>query len=280
MKATAEARKGISLARSLLYCSISKTAWYYTKRPRNVATDHLMETKIMEIAEKRPTYGTRRMAAQLARQSGLPVNRKKVARIYQKLGWSTPGRRKSEIIRSNKKVPKPTAPNQFWEADMSYIWCGRDGWCYSFNVIDVFTRQWLGFAFDTRATRHAAIMSINNAVASRKPDPGRLTIRVDNGSQYTSRDFRGSVDVLGARLEYIYVNTPQQNGHIEPFHKTLKKEYVWPHEFGDAGQAEVALLGALEDYNRHRIHSAIGYMTPDEFAARWEETKTKEVANR
>ena len=64
---------------------------------------------------------------------------------------------------------------------MSYIWCGRDGWCYSFNVIDVFTRQWLGFAFDTRATRHAAIMSINNAVASRKPDPGRLTIRVDNG---------------------------------------------------------------------------------------------------
>ena len=120
MKAAAEARKSISLARSLLYCGISKTAWYYTKRPRNVATDHLMETKIMEIAEKRPTYGTRRMAAQLARQSGLPVNRKKVARIYQKLGWSTPGRRKSEIIRSNKKVPKPTAPNQFWEADMSY----------------------------------------------------------------------------------------------------------------------------------------------------------------
>ena len=102
----------------------------------------------------------------------------------------------------------------------------KGGWCYSFNVIDVFTRQWLGFAFDTRAARHAAIMSVNNAVASRKPDPGRLTIRVDNGSQYTSRDFRRSVDVLGARLEYIYVNTPQQNGHIESFHKALKKEYV------------------------------------------------------
>ena len=98
--------------------------------------------------------------------------------------------------------------------------------------------------------------------------------------QYTSRDFRRSVDVLGARLEYIYVNTPQQNNHIESFHKSLKKEYVWPHEFEDAGQAEVALLGALEDYNQHRIHSAIGYMTPNEFAARWEETKAKEVANR
>ena len=51
---------------------------------------------------------------------------------------------------------------------MSYIWCGRDGWCYAFNVIDVF-RQWLGFAFDTRATRHAAIMSVTNAVAARNP---------------------------------------------------------------------------------------------------------------
>ena len=239
-----------------------------------------METKIMEIAEKKPTYGTRRMAAQLTRQSELPVNRKKVTRIYQKLGWSTPGRRKSEIIRSNKKVPKPTAPNQFWEADMSYVWCGRDGWCYSFNVIDVFTRQWMGFAFDTRAARHAAIMSITNAVAARDPDPARLTIRVDNGSQYTSRDFRGSVGALGATLDYIYVNTPQQNGHIESFHKTPKKEYVWPREFQNVEEAEVTRLDALDDYNRNRIHSSLGYLTPDEFAKRWEKENPQEVANR
>ena len=234
----------------------------------------------MVVAKTRPTYGTRRMAAQLARQLGAPVNRKKVSRIYRKLGWTAPRMRKSEIIRSGRRLPKPVEPNQFWEADMSYIWCGRNGWCYAFNVLDVFTRQWLGFAFDTRATRHAAIMSITNAVAARSPDPGKLTIRVDNGSQYTSRDFRRSVDVLGARLEYIYVNTPQQNGHIESFHKTLKKEYVWPHEFKDAEEAEVALLEALDDYNRHRVHSAIGYATPDEFAKRWEKTNPQEVANR
>ncbi len=85
----------------------------------------------------------------------------------------------------------------------------------------------MGFAFDTRAIRHTAIMSITNAVAARSPDPGKLTIRVDNGSQYTGRDFRRSVDMLEAKLEYTYVNTPQQNGHIESFHKTLKEEYVW-----------------------------------------------------
>ena len=123
-------------------------------------------------------------------------------------------------------------------------------------------------------------MSITNAVAARKPDPGRLTIRVDNGSQYASRDFRRSVDVLGARLEYIYANTPQQSGHMESFHKTLKKEYVWPHEFKDAEEAEVTLLEALDGYNRHMIHSAIGYATPDEFAKRWEKANPQEVANR
>ena len=280
MTAAREASMTISLTKSLSYCGVSRTAWYYARKPRDPAIDGKMESLIIEVAKTRPTYGTRRMAAQLARQLGAPVNRKKVFRIYRKLGWTAPRMRKSEIIRSGRRLPKPVEPNQFWEADMSYIWCGRDGWCYAFNVLDVFTRQWLGFAFDTRATRHAAVMSITNAVAARSPDPGKLTIRVDNGSQYTSRDFRRSVDVLGARLEYIYVNTPQQNGHIESFHKTLKKEYVWPHEFKDAEEAEVTLLEALDDYNRHRIHSAIGYATPDEFAKRWEKTNPQEVANR
>ena len=70
-------------------------------------------------------------------------------------------------------------------------------------------------------------MSITNAVAARSQDPGKLATRVDNGSQHTGRGFRRSVDMLEARLEYTYVNTPQQNGHIKSFHKTLKEEYVW-----------------------------------------------------
>ena len=117
-------------------------------------------------------------------------------------------------------------------------------------------------------------------MVARSPDLGKLTIEVDNGSQYTGRDFRRTVDALGARLEYIYVNTPKQNGHIESSHKTLKKEYAWQYEFKDAEEVEVALLKALDAYNRHRIHSAIGYATPDEFAKRWEKTNPQEVANR
>ncbi len=74
--------------------------------------------------------------------------------------------------------------------------------------------------------RYGAVLSITNAIVAHCPEPSKMTIRVDNDSQYTSRDFRKSVDVLGAKLEYIHFSIPQQNGHIESFHKTLKKEYI------------------------------------------------------
>ena len=157
---------------------------------------------------------------------------------------------------------------------MSYIWCGVDGWGYCFNVVDVFTRQWLAFVLASRATRHQAIMAVNNAVATAGPDLPGLTLRVDNGIQYTSREFRASMATLGITLEYIYVNTPEQNGHIESFHKTLKKEYVWPCEFANIQEAKESLLVAFEDYNDNRIHSALKYMTPSEFAKQyWQDSE-------
>ena len=65
-------------------------------------------------------------------------------------------------------------------------------------------------------------------------------------------------------------HTPEQNGHVESFHKTLKKEYVWPHEFANYQEAKVALEKARINYNGSRIHSALGYLTPDEFMELWE----------
>ena len=257
----------VSLNKALSLCGVSKKAWYYTPKPRDVPPDPEVLETVQKISHERPTYGTRRMAAQVSRELNRPVNRKAVSRIFRLLGWSEPARTKREIIRANKKPPRPKAPNQFWESDMSYIWCGVDGWCYCFNVVDVYTRQWLAFILSSRTTRHEAIMAVNNAAAAAKPKSG-LTLRVDNGTQYTSRDFRSSAAALGITLEYIYVNTPEQNGHIESFHKTLKKEYVWPREFANIHEAQEVLDSAFKDYNQYRIHSALKYLTPSEFAER------------
>ena len=211
------------------------------------------------------------MAAMLRRELHVPINRKRVRRIFHALNWIEPAKKKNEIIRSSSKLVKATRPCELWESDITFVWCGVDGWCYLFNALDVFQREWLGYAFDTSAVKENAIMSVNNALASHpRADISNLTLRCDNGSQYRSKAFRESMKALGIKLEFIYYNTPEQNGHIESFHKTLKKEYLWSQDFRNYQEAEIAIADAFRDYNENRPHSSLGYRTPYEFLSYWE----------
>ena len=272
MIAIKELRNSMSLNRSLSLVGVSKTKWYYNKRRRDTKTDPVISMQVQKIGRQRPTYGSRRMAAAISRELQTPINRKRIQKIFRKLGWIEPVKTKKEIMRSGKKLLRATAPNQLWQTDITYIWCGIDGWCYCFNVLDTFTRKWLSYIFDVRATKDAAIESIVQAVAQEKPDPSGLVIRSDNGTQYTSKEFRKSIEILGIKQEYIWHHTPEQNGHVESFHKTLKKGYIWPQEFTNFQMAEIALAGAFQDYNNQRIHSSVGYMPPNEFIKQWEMT--------
>jgi transposase InsO family protein len=137
-------------------------------------------------------------------------------------------------------------------------------------VLDVFDRVWVGYQFDAYAVKENAIMSVNNALAAHpEVDVRELTLRCDNGPQYTSKEFKESMKALGIRLEFIYFNTPEQNGHMESFHKTLKREYLWPEDFHNYQEAEIAIANAFKDYNGKRIHSSLGYKTPYEFVEDW-----------
>lgn len=269
-------QNGISLRKSLRYSGCSGTMYYYKRKKRQkMAVDPAVLDMMQDIAVHRPSYGTRRMAAVLSKRMGRPVNRKQVRRIFYALDWLKPAQKKSDIIKAAAKKPvPPSGPDQLWEADMTYVWCGIDGWCYLFNVIDVFTRQWVGYSFDTTASKESAIQSVLNSIASSKADTDRLRLRVDNGSQYRSKRFTDSMKALGIRVEFIYVHTPEQNGHIESFHKTLKREYIWTHDFASYQEADDIICMAHQDYNHSRIHSALGYRTPYEFA------KSQEMTNK
>ena len=107
------------------------------------------------------------------------------------------------------------------------------------------------------------------AVSSVK-DISYLRLRTDNGTQYSSREFRKSMQTPGIRHEFIWRNTPEQNGHVESFHGTLKREYVWPHGFARFQDAEIVLTKAFVDCNKDRIHFASGYLTPNEFVLKLE----------
>ena len=115
---------------------MSKKAWYYNPSPRNVSPDPQVQEMVQKIGPARPTYGTRRMAAQVSKELNRPVNRKAVWCIFRRLGWSEPLRTRREIIRANKNPPRPNAPNRFWKSDMSYVWGGADGWGYCFNAME------------------------------------------------------------------------------------------------------------------------------------------------
>ena len=142
--------------------------------------------------------------------------------------------------------------------------------CYLFASMDDDTRYWLAsdlaaYMFDTTATADTAIQSVLQAVSEAGGKVPGLRLRTDNGLQYISRKFREAMQALGIRQEFIWKHTPEQNGHIESFHGTLKQEYVWPHEFARFQDAGVVLARAFADYNDDRIHSALGYVTPNEF---------------
>ena len=81
------------------------------------------------------------MAAQVSRELDKPVNRKQIQRIFHKLGWIEPKKTKNDIIKSARILFKSDAPNQLWQTDITYVWCGVDGWCYCLNVIDTFSRK-------------------------------------------------------------------------------------------------------------------------------------------
>ena len=124
---------GMSIRKTLTYSGCSKNMYYNNNNSRkNNYRNHIasssIEENIQQISLQRPTYGTRRMAAMLTRILGRPVNRKRVQRIFRKMGYITPSRSKKEIIRSKVSTIKADRPNQVWETDLTYVHCGIDGW--------------------------------------------------------------------------------------------------------------------------------------------------------
>ena len=267
--------QGMSLRKALRHSGCSRKAYYHNPKRRRILPDPYIVEKVKKVTLQRPLYGTRRMAATLRRELGRPINRKRIQRIYRQLGWTQPQKRKNDLLRGAvNSRPKPTRPGELWEADLTYIHCGVDGWAYLFNVIDVASREWVSYVFDTYAVKENAILSVEKAVI-KHPEAIGVRLRTDHGSQYGSKTFKESMRILGIKQEFIAVNTPEQNGHMESFHKTLKREYVWTRDFQSFQEAAETIQEAYIDYNQHRIHSALHYLTPYEYLTKIKVTKNE-----
>lgn len=273
MSAAIMLNHGLSLRKSLESLGASRGSYYYkpklARKDDGALRDASILYNIKQLALEKPMYGTRMMAALLSKELGRPVSRKVVQHAYRMMGWITPQMTKNEVLkRVSDKIPRPTDVNQSWQTDLTYLKCGVDGWGYLFSVIDCFSREWIAYVLSLYATKDNAIQALVGAVEKHPEASGRVVVYSDNGSQYISESFRSSMKTLGLDHKFIAYNTPEQNAYIEAFHKTLKREFVWPYDFKSFQEAEEGMARAFVDYNQSRPHSALGYLSPYEFLSR------------
>lgn len=224
---------------------------------------------IEELVKQFPFYGYRKITAILRYQRGLIVNRKRVYALMKKNQLCmAPSMSHRKLFRGMPFSNKTQADksNELWGIDMTYIWCGEDGWAYMHSVIDHHDKQLLGYHFSRSCSALGGVMALAEAAAKRMIET--LELRSDNGCHYGARIFRDEIRRLGITHTRTMVNTPKGNSVVERFFRSLKEECVWQHQFRNFEEAKQAVDKWVKFYNTERPHQSLGYETPDRFYGR------------
>jgi transposase len=154
--------------------------------------------------------------------------------------------------------------NQKWCTDITYIHVQKEGWTYLASVMDLCSRKIIGYAYGTSMTAELAVQAVKNACLNVADTEG-IILHSDLGSQYTGQVFENYLASRGILHSFSRKGNPYDNACIESFHSVLKKEEIYLHTYQDSTEARKAIFEYIEGwYNRKRIHSAIGYMTPQQ----------------
>jgi putative transposase len=160
--------------------------------------------------------------------------------------------------------------------DLTHVLCGTDGWAHFVGVIDCHDRELVGWEFALRGRAKEAERAIEEACIKRfgtlRPQGRAPVVRSDNGLIFQSRRFRSACRDYRLRQEFITPYTPEQNGIIEQFFRSLKEECVWQHRFENFAQAKKAIGQWIEWYNTGRPHQSLGYNSPLEYRAQQRES--------
>ena len=153
--------------------------------------------------------------------------------------------------------------------DVTHILCRRDGWGHLAAVIDCHDRELIRFEFALRGRAREAERALEAACIERfgtlRPEGATPVVRSDNGLIFQSRRFRAACRDYRLEQEFVTPYTPEQNGLIERFFRSLKEECVWQHRFESFEHARREITRWIEWYNRERPHQSLGYLGPREF---------------
>jgi putative transposase len=254
---------------------LPRSTFYYRPRSgKRGEADVELTQRIESIQGSLPGYGYRRVTRELSKQ-GVAVNHKRVARIMREHGLAIKGRQKFQPPRGSEQnvsvfpnLYRNVVPDQVdkvWVSDITYIRIVA-GFCFLAAILDACSRKVVGYAISRSIDTQLTIAALCAAVRHRKPPPGTCVHHSDRGCQYGSQLYREELDRLGLIGSMSSAGNPYHNAQAESFMKTLKVENVYLAEYRTFEEVVAQLPRFIEDvYNAKRMHSALGYRSPNEF---------------
>jgi putative transposase len=266
---------GLSIERMCMLARVSRAGFY---RWLTVAAPREEEMEVHAaihavVLEHRGRYGYRRVSRELRRR-GMVVNHKRVARLMrednllavQPRAWvqTTDSGHELQVYLNLAARMQLTGINQLWVADITYIRL-RTEFVYLSVVLDAWSRKVVGWALGRSLAVQLTVAALKRALAQRQPLPG-LVHHSDRGVQYACREY---VSLLASQAMLPSMSrpaNPYDNASCESFMRTLKREEIYANTYRDLEDLRAHIEEFIERYyNRCRLHSALGYLPPEEF---------------
>ncbi len=255
---------------------VSRAGFYrYLQQVSPKQADLLLRARLQELAVAHHRLRGYRMLTALLRREGHVVNHKRVLRLMRednllslqriKYVFTTDSRHTLPVYPNLARHMTLTGLNQLWVADITFIRL-RNEFVYLAVVLDAYSRRVIGWELGRSLEAELAIRALQMALRERNWKAEQLIHHSDRGVQYASSDYTGILEQAGIQISMSRRGNPYDNARAERFMRTLKEEEVQGTDYLDLEDIRSRMGEFLEQvYNRQRLHSALGYLTPEEF---------------
>lgn len=286
-----ERRKEYPLALVCEVLQVSQSGyhkWLKNKVSRRTKENQrLLEIIWFHHNKSKATYGLPRIYAAM-RKEGIGVNKKRVARLMKvnNIKAKTKRRYRVTTVQNSKAQPsenllnqnfRALSENKIWTGDITYVWT-KEGWIYLAVVMDVYSRKIVGWSIDSSLSTELVIRALMMALVHRNPGRG-IIFHSDRGCQYTSSLFREILRNYGIVQSNSSTGNCYDNAVTESFFHTLKTELIYWEKYQTKEEAKRSIFEYIEiNYNRRRLHSTLGYLSPTEFEEKNKKQSIEKVA--